>query len=195
MRTSADRIPAASHERCALHPSRPAVDHCPVCGRARCRVDAETYGASGCEACRAAVHVRTAPAVREIVVRAALAGVAAALFDGWVETQYVRVHLMSLVAPLVGGLAAGWACMGAAGREGRRLGPLVLVIAAVAGVLGAALAFRLNSGGGLSPLHPPGRVGPPYLATVLGVALSPLLFAGPRRQPPGEADDDDGSAL
>jgi hypothetical protein len=70
---------------------------------------------------------------------------------------------------------------------------VVLAIAAGAGVLGAALAFRVNSGGGLSPLHPLGRVGPPYLATLVGVALSPLLFASPRGHPPGDADDADGA--
>ena len=195
MRTSADRIPAADHERCALHPSRPAVDHCPVCGRARCSVDANSYGASGCEACHTPQLVRSEPAVRELVVRAALAGLAAALFDGWVGTQYVRVHLMSLVTPTVGGLATGWACTAAAGRFGRPLRPLVLAIAGIAAVLGAALAFRLNSDGGLNTLHPLGRVGPPYLVSLLGVLLSPLLFAGPGRQLPGDGDSDDAIAL
>ena len=195
MRTSADRIPGADHERCALHPSRPAVDHCPVCARPRCSVDANSYGESGCDACHTPQVKRSEPTARELVVRAALAGMAAALFDGWVGTQYVRVHLMSLVVPTVGGLAAGWACTAAAGRSGRRLRPVVLAIAAVGAVLGAALAFRLNSDGGLNTLHPLGRVGPPYLASLLGVALAPLLFAGPRRQPPGDGDADDAIAL
>lgn len=195
MRASSDRIPAVEHERCALHPSRPAVDHCPVCARARCRVDADSYGTAGCQACQTTVAVRAEPTTRELVVRAALAGMAAALFDGWVGTQYVRVHLMSLVAPAVGGLAAGWAATAAAGRAGRRLRTVVLATAGVAAVLGAALAFRLNSDGGLSTLHPLGRVGPPYLVSVLGVVLSPLLFAGPRRQPAGEGDADDAIAL
>lgn len=195
MRTSPDGRRAAAGERCALHPSRPAVDHCPVCARARCRVDADAYGATGCEACRGVARIGVPPPVRELVLRAALAGMAVALFDGWVETQYVRVHLMSLVAPLVGGLAAAWACTAAAARDGRRIRPVVLAIAAGAAVLGVALGFRVYADGGLSPLHPLGRVGPPYLATLVGVVLSPLLFAGPRRQPAGDGDADEGIAL
>ena len=181
--------------RCAVHPSRPAEGPCPVCRRPRCRPDADAYGDGGCAACQGVVRRRVAPTARELVVRAGLAGIAAALFDGWVETQYVRVHLMSLVAPLVGGLAASWACTTAAGRLGWRLRWTVLGIAAVAAVGGAALAFRVNSGGGLSPVQPVGRVGPPYLAAVLGVVLWPLVFGGPRGQPPDEAGEDPDSEM
>lgn len=181
--------------RCAVHPSRPGIDTCPVCGRNRCRADADKYGASGCEACFETNQARMPPTALELVVRAGLAGLAAALFDGWVETQYVRVHLMSLIAPGVGGLAAAWACTAAVGRYGRRLRWLVLGSAAVAALLGAALAFRVNSGGGLSPTHPLGRVGPPYLASLAGIALWQLVFAAPRRQPPGAGDADPGMAL
>ncbi len=180
--------------RCAVHPSRPATDRCPVCGRPRCSPDADRYGAAGCEACQETPSGR-APAAREIVVRAGLAGMAALLFDGWVETQYVRVHLLSLIAPVVGGLAAAWVCSAAAGMDGRRLRSAVLAVAGGAAVLGAALAFRVNSGGGLSPVHPAGRVGPPYLAALGGVALWQLVFAAPRRQPPGDGDADDAIAL
>jgi len=133
--------------------------------------------------------------VREIVVRAGLAGVVAAMFDGWVETQYVRVHLLSLLAPLVGGLAAAWACTAAAGKGGRQHKAAVLAISGAAAVLGGALAFRVNSDGGLSAVHPLGRVGPPYLAAVVGVLLWQLVFAAPRRHPPGDGDADDGIAL
>src|SRR5947208_2251034 len=124
--------------RCAVHPSRPATGTCPVCGRPRCSPDADRYGATGCEACQATPHGRVAPMVREIVVRAGLAGVVAAMFDGWVETQYVRVHLLSLLAPLVGGLAAAWACTAAAGKGGRQHKAAVLAISGAAAVLGAA---------------------------------------------------------
>jgi hypothetical protein len=177
--------------RCAVHSARPAVDRCPVCGRPRCRPDADRYAASGCEACQRAARVRVPSTAREIVVRAGLAAVAVAAFDGWVETQYVRVHLMSLVAPIVGGLAAGWACKAAAGKDGQRIRTVVLAIACVSAVLGAALAFRLNSGGGLSPTTPIGRVGPPYLMSIVGVVLWQLVFAAPRRQPVGDGDAED----
>lgn len=113
----------------------------------------------------------------------------------------MRVHLMSLVAPFVGGLAAAWACGAAAGARDRRTRLEVLGIAAAAGLVGAALAFPLNSGGGLSPLHPLGRVGPPYVMAVLGVLAWPVVFGptGRRRQPDGvgdgEGEEDAGAGI
>lgn len=184
--------------RCAVHPSRPAVDACPVCARPRCRADAETYDSTGCAACVQPATARAEAGLRELAIRSALAGMAAAVFDGWVETQYVRVHWMSVIAPIVGGIAAGWACKAAAGKGGQRIKARVLSIACVSAVLGAALAFRLTSDGGLSATHPLGRVGPPYLASLVGVALWQLVFAAPRRHPLGDGDGDvpgDGIAL
>src|SRR4051812_21989860 len=163
--------------RCAVHPARPALDDCPVCGRPRCPVDASTYGATGCGACRAATQSRATVGLLPYAVRAGLAGIAVALVGGWIATQYVGVHLMSLVAPAVVGLAASWAVGAAARRQTSRL--LVLALAAVAAVLGTALGFRLTPGG-QSPLHPAGEVGAPYLAALVGVVAWPLLLE-PRR--------------
>jgi hypothetical protein len=113
-----------------------------------------------------------------VLVRAGLAGIAVALLGGWVTTQYVGVHLMSLLAPLLVGMAASWATSAAAGRPGPPLRHLVVGEAVTVAVLGVALGFALTPGG-KSPLHPAGQVVPPYLAAALGVLVWPLLFATP----------------
>lgn len=170
-----------SAPRCAVHPARLAADACPSCGRPRCSADAGTYAADGCAACR-----RPAPAFRpvgvaELLVRAGLAGVAVALVGGWVATEYVGVHVMSLVAPGLVGLAASAATSVAArSAEGRGGFAIALTVAAAAALLGTALGFRLTIGGS-SPLHPAGQVGPPYLAALGGVLAWPLLFGCPGR--------------
>jgi hypothetical protein len=58
-----------------------------------------------------------------------------------------------------------------------------LLIAAVAALLGAALAFRLESAGGQDPLGSWHEVGPPYLAALVGTLAWPIVFAPPARKP------------
>ncbi|HEU5034662.1 MAG TPA: hypothetical protein VFT62_07900 [Mycobacteriales bacterium] len=168
--------------RCAVHPARLAADGCPVCGRPRCGADVASHGGSGCAACAGAAVGRPARSTLELAVRAGLAGIVVALAGGWVATQYVGVHVMSLVAPALIGLAAGAATAAVTGRPRPPATPgiVVLAIALGAAVLGTALGFRLTIGGG-SPLHPAGDVGPPYLAALGGVLAWPVLFGPPRK--------------
>jgi hypothetical protein len=131
-----------------------------------------------------------------LLIRAGLAGLAVSYAGGWIATQYVRVHLMSLAAPAVVGLAASWAVS----RAGGRLRPLVLGrgLAAAAALLGTALGFVLTPGG-QNPLRDWGVVGGPYLAALVGVLLGPLLLGGAGRtrapdrpgQPPGDGVGDE----
>ena len=180
-----------SSPRCALHPARPAHDECPVCGRPRCLADARAFGGGGCAACAApapgAGH-RCAGRL-ELAVRAGLAGLAVAYLGGWIATQYVRVHLMSLAAPAVVGLAAAFVVP----RAARRLRPsyAVWVAAVAAALLGTALGFALTPGG-QNPLRQWGVVGGPYLAALAGVAAGPAVFGSPRRRQ-GDADGDGGA--
>lgn len=170
----------AAASRCAAHPARAAVDDCPVCGRARCGADAAGYAAAGCPSCAAARPVAPPPGTPELLVRAGLAGLAVAYVGGWIGTQYVRNKGFSLIAPALVGIAIAWAVAAVAGRSPRRV---VSLAAAVASVLSAALAFRVYAAGGLSPLHPAGRVLPPYAAAVAGVLAWPLLFGPTGRRP------------
>jgi hypothetical protein len=118
------------------------------------------------------------------VVRAGLAAFAVALVGGWIGTQYVRNEFFSWFAPALVGIAVAWAATAAGGAAPRRASSLV---AALGSILSAALAFRVYAAGGLSPLHPAGRVVPPYVAAVVGVVVWPLLFGPPKRT---RAEDD-----
>ena len=182
--------------RCAIHPARPAHDTCPVCGRPRCHADAEATGTAGCLACTQGPRPDRPTGRPELWIRAGLAGLAVSYVGGWIATQYVRVHLMSLVAPAVVGLAASWAVF----RVGGRLRPptATWLTAALAALLGTALGFVLTPGG-QNPLRDWALVGGPYLACLVGVALGPLVFGtGTRRRandggdhPPGDGEGDE----
>jgi len=193
-------LPAATARaprRCAVHPARPAYGDCPVCARPRCHPDAEDLGESGCLACTRDAPHAAAAGRRELLVRAGLAGLAVSYVGGWIATQYVRVHLMSLVAPAVVGLAASWAVS----RAGRQLRPpaVTWTTAALAALLGTALGFVLTPGG-QNPVRDWNLVGGPYLAALVGVALGPLVFgasAAARSSDGGDQPppDGDGAAV
>jgi hypothetical protein len=120
------------------------------------------------------------PSTAEVLVRAGLAGLAVAVAGGWVLTQHVNVHLMSLIAPALLGLAVCWAATAAAGVQTVAQRRIVLGIAAVAALLGTALGFRLF-GRPVTPVHPWHQVGPPYLTALLGVVAWPLIAGNPAR--------------
>ena len=165
--------------RCATHPGRLATDACPVCDRGRCAPDAVAYADGGCGVCAASRPVGQAPGVTETAVRAGLAALAVAVAGGWVVTQHVNVHLMSLIAPALLGLAVCWAATAAAGARSGSQRLLVLLVAAAGALAGTALGFRLF-GRPITPVHPVHQVGPPYLTALAGVLGWPLL-AGPSR--------------
>ena len=178
-------MPAA---RCAVHPARLAVGGCPRCARPRCGADAAAYGARGCGACLDSAPAAPATPYLERVVRCGLAAFGVALLGGWIGTQYVDVHFFAVVAPGLVGLATGWAATAAAGAGASpQLRRLSLIVAALAAVLSAGLAFRLESGGGQDPVGSWGEVGPPYLAAVIGTLAWPIVFGPPSpRRPPAE---------
>jgi hypothetical protein len=89
-----------------------------------------------------------------------------------ITTQYVGVHIFSLLVPGLLGLAAGWLTAAAA-----RTGSAASAVAVVSAVLGTALGLRLQPGGA-SVVHPIADVGPPYLCAIMG-ALAWWLFARP----------------
>ena len=139
--------PAGARLRCAVHPSRPAVDSCPVCGRLRCGADAVAAGehGHGCPSCGGSSSEprRTAagrgPSELERYVRAALGATVAALVWGKVTSEYVGSTLFSDISPALLGVACGAAATRAAGsdytRLELRLGVLLPYAASVAGVL------------------------------------------------------------
>jgi hypothetical protein len=173
--------------RCATHPARLAADACPRCARGRCAADVTRFGAAGCAVCAVTDPVRSAGR-SEVVLRAALAAIAVAFPTGWVAAQYVNVEYMSLLWPVVTGLAVSAAASGAAGRRDRSAQPGVLAAAIVGALLGTALGFRIFDTP-VTPVQPWDVVWGPYAAAIGGVFIWPLVFGGPK--PVSEDAQDD----
>ena len=167
--------------RCAVHPARPALDRCPVCGRPRCAVDAGRHADRGCAACVRAPGPAVAPVPPlERLVRAALGALAAALLGGLVAAQYVDAGLFAVLTPAVVGAGAGAAAQAASGvvrgpERGRgRTARQVRAIGAAGGVLGVGLGFLLERS------RDPLSTGA-LLPCAVAVAGSLLWTAPPRR--------------
>lgn len=171
--------PAAS-ARCAVHPSRPAVDVCPVCERPRCGADASEALGGGCRACRGSAatdtdagHVLRRPVER--IIAGSLAAFVLSLIGAVIASEYVGSQGFAEIVPFLVGLACASGAAVAARTDGKgRLDLAVRVIGALAAVLATAFSFRLVPGG-QSPFTPLDDVGLPYLAAIAGAALSRLF--------------------
>ncbi len=177
---------AGTPARCAVHPARPAVDTCPVCDRPRCAADAAESGAAGCPACRTpdGASRRRPAGPLELVVRAALAALAAAVVGGAVAAQYVDAEVFAYLTPVVVGAGCGAAAQAASGtaRGAAARTPTatrVRVVAAVAAVLAVGLGFLLE--GSREPLS--GHALAPSLLAVAGAVLWTLPPRGPATAP------------
>lgn len=168
MTSSEAAVPAGP--RCAVHSVRPAVDSCPVCGRARCADDAQKAPGGGCQICRGepAPPPAAGGVAVENYVRAALASTAVALLGGVVAAQYVGAAVFAYLTPFVVGVLTGAAAQAAAGlpKTGRGANG-VRLIAGVYAVLGVAFGFVLERSEGV--LGSGSFL--PYLAAVVGVIL------------------------
>jgi len=164
-----DRAGTDSTARCAVHPGRPALDRCPACGRPRCAADAAAHGPRRCAADD--VPVRAAgpePTPLERLVRAALAGLGAAVLGGLVAAQYVDAELFAYLTPAVVGAGCGAAAQSASGSRGRdRTAGQVRGAGALAGVLGVGLGFLLE--GSRAPLTAGAALS--YLLAVAGAVV------------------------
>jgi hypothetical protein len=166
--------------RCAVHPARPAVDDCPVCGRPRCGTDAQTAPGGGCLSCRGGTPgAEAAPgswrrdAIR--LITATLVALLLAELLAPVVSEYVGAHAFAEITPFLLGLACAAAAAIVARTHGHgRLDIAARAIGAVAAVLGTALAFRLVPGQ-QDPFGPAGTVVPPYASAILGAAVSRLF--------------------
>jgi hypothetical protein len=168
-----------------VHPLRPAVDRCPSCGRARCAPDRAAHGPQRCAADPPPVASAGRPPGRlEQLVRAALAGLGAALLGGLVAAQYVDAELFGYLTPAVVGAACGAAAQSASGAP--RRGPAgrgVRAVGALAGVLGVALGFLLE--GSRAPVSSAAAL--PFALAVAGALLwtLPPRAARPTAGPAG----------
>lgn len=141
MQPQADPSPVV--ERCVAHPSRPAVDHCPVCARPRCGADAAGRGCGVCGG-KAQDSARRPASTLELLVRASLAAHVAALLAGVVLAEYPGSPFFQYAAPAVGGAAVSAAATAAAGEPRGAVRQRVRVVAAVYAVLATAFGFVLD---------------------------------------------------
>jgi hypothetical protein len=109
-----------------------------------------------------------------------------AVIGGWIYSQYVEVHIFAWAVPILIGVAGSWAAAVAWQRGGGWARPAI-VIGAVAALCGTAFGFRLFPHGPHDPLHPWHEVGLPYLCTVAGAVLWPVVL-GPPRKPKAPSD-------
>ena len=126
--------------RCAVHPSLPAVDDCPVCARPRCAADAATAPNGGCLACEGR-RTRSGPPpldARSLVAAAALCNVVA-IVAGMIASEYVGAGWVGWVVPGFVGIVVSIAAEHAAGR---RRGRALRIVAAVYAVLAIAVGFQ-----------------------------------------------------
>jgi hypothetical protein len=173
-RMTASGSASTGTSRCAVHPSLPAVDDCPVCGRGRCGPDAAAAPGGGCAACQGRVRPPGPPPLD----LAALAGAACAagivlVPVGLVASEYVGAGFVGYVVPLFVGIIVSMAAE--AGARKKR-GLALQVLAAVYSVLSVAVGLR-DPRAAASPFSPLGRV----LALYALAAAASVLWTLPPR--------------
>jgi hypothetical protein len=142
----------APDARCAVHPSLPSVDACPVCGRARCAADAAAAPGGGCLACEGRTGRAKPPPLdlRARVGAACLSGIVA-VPAGFVSSEYVGAGFVGWLVPgFVGIIVSMAAEYGAGPSRGRALRILAIVYSVLAIAVG--LHDPRASGGVFSPL-------------------------------------------
>jgi hypothetical protein len=163
---------AVAGERCAVHPSHPAYDRCPVCDRPRCSADIGER--PGCGACGGAPRSTGRPPLTlRGVVGAAVACSLVWPLAGAIASQYVEVAWFSTLVPAVAGVGCGLAAP--AGARGARGWPLPLVAVFYA-LVATAYGYEFEPAG-----VEPGDVkttGLPYLTALVGAAWA-YVWSGP----------------
>src|SRR3954447_10662107 len=172
-------VDETAERRCAVHPARPAVDECPVCGRPRCGADVRSAPNGGWLACGGRDETPPRPLDRQGELARIIAGTLAAMLLAEllapVVSEYVGAKWFAEITPFLLGLACATAATSAARTHGRgRLDLVMRAIGGVAAVLGTAFAFRLVTGGQDS-FGPAGTVLPPYGFALAGAAVSYLF--------------------
>lgn len=138
--------------RCAVHPSLPSYDTCPVCRRPRCAADAQAAPGGGCVACQG-VRARKGPPpldLRALVGAGVVCGLVTPV-AGLISSEYVAAGVVGLAAPLFVGVVLGIAAEAGArkkrGRALRLMAVLYAVLAIATGLdqpLAIGSAFRMG---------------------------------------------------
>lgn len=176
--------------RCAVHPSRPAFDTCPVCDRPRCAVDAR-FGDEGCASCVArratrAPALEAGPAALAALTGGAIAANLVTIVGGGIASEYVGAKVFSIVMPGLVGAAVGGCTLAAARYASRRpklpdgMRASLRAMAMAYAVISVGYGFRFAS----TPYAHVGRWLPPMIAAAVGALLwtLPPQESGGRRR-------------
>jgi hypothetical protein len=128
--------------RCAVHPSRPANDACPVCARPRCAADAHAAPGGGCLACEGRRgRAVPPPAAPPALIAAAAAAGPVAIVTGLIASEYVGAawYIGLGAVPAFVGIVVSMIAERAAGTA---RGPRLRVLAAVYSVLAMMVAYQ-----------------------------------------------------
>lgn len=133
--------------RCAVHPSLPSYDTCPVCRRPRCAADAQAAPGGGCFACEG-VRARKGPPPLDLRALAG-AGVVCGLVTpiaGLIASEYVAAGVVGVVVPFFVGIVLGIAAeAGARKKRGRALRLVAVLYALVAVATGLDQPLAIGS--------------------------------------------------
>ena len=128
--------------RCAVHPSLPATDECPVCARPRCSADAAAAPGGGCLACEGRRARTGAPPLDlAALVAAGAASNVVAVPAGMIASEYVGAgwFVGVLAVPAFVGIALSMTAEWAAGKK---RGRALRLLAAFYSVLAVAIGFQ-----------------------------------------------------
>jgi hypothetical protein len=128
----------APDARCAVHPSSPSYDTCPVCGRARCDADAHLAPGGGCLACEGRPPTVGPPPLdlRSLVGAACLCGIVV-VPAGLISSEYVGAGIVGYAVPMFVGILVSIAAEAGAGpRRGPRLRYLAILYSVLAIAIG-----------------------------------------------------------
>ena len=160
--------------RCAVHPSLPAADTCPVCERPRCAADSAAAPGGGCLACEGRRGGSGPPPLDlEALVRAAAACNVTAVIAGVIASQYVGAGWVGYVVP---GFVAIVVSIAAEHAAGKKRGPRLRYLAAFYSVLSVAVGFQ-SPRAAETPFALEAKVIAPYVVAAL---VSWLWTAPPR---------------
>ena len=170
---------ATEDVRCAVHPSLPSVDSCPVCDRARCAADAALAPGGGCLACEGSRATRPGPPpleLRGLVGAACVSGIVAVPV-GFLASQYVGAGAVGWAVPAITGIVVAIAAEAGAAKQ---RGPALRYVAMLYSVLAVAVGLHdPRAAGSIVGLRP--------LAYYVLAALGAYLWTMPPRVAPAKA--------
>lgn len=166
---------SAAEGRCAAHPSRPAHERCPTCGRPRCARDAGLGG--HCALCAPGAAPTDARSPLAALVATAVAGTLLATTGAAIGQEYVGAQVFSVLLPALVGVVIAATAAALVGSPPTPVRHAVAVLCGAYAGISALLDFRFTD----LPFGPTGRWLPPLAAAVVAGAVAAEVLVRRRR--------------